>query len=194
MINDNEVLQKITEDINDQASIVVEVIYYEADSLEQDQIRVFKEGLSKEIETYKEKELSELTLLAATQASQNKLKTKRDLLAIRQGLVDELVVQVSEKLKDFVASNEYGKFLEKKVDLLSLNDDEGYFEIREEDVVLLKSILKKKSLNTEIRVSNLRIGGFRYTNLSKGYEVDHTLETSLKNQIQWFRNHSGFTI
>lgn len=194
MINDKEALQKITEDINDQAAIVVEMIYYEADSLEQDQIRVFEEGLKKEVETYKEKELSDLTLFAATQASQNKLKTKRDLLTLRQNLVSKLIDEVTDRLHRFVKSKDYEGFLEKKVESLNLDSDEGYFEVRKEDLRLISKILNKKSLSTEVKTSNLQIGGFKYTNKSKGFEVDYTLATSLKEQIKWFKNHSGFTI
>lgn len=194
MMKENEALEIIEKDVQEQVNLVIDQINYEVKNMEEDQINFFKEGLRKEIETYKEKELNELRLFAATQASQNKLKTKRDLLHLRTQLVNQLFDQVKSKLVAFVASNDYVKFLEKKIDALGNIDDNGYFEVRKVDVAIITEILKKKNCQCKVVETLIQLGGFRYVNPNKGFEVDDTLDFSLQNEMTWFQNNSGFTI
>lgn len=194
MVKEKEVLQLIEEDIQEQENLVIDQINNEIVTMEEDQIGFFKQGLKKEIETYKEKELNELKLFAATQASQNKLKTKRDLLHLRQDLVNELFATVKSKLVLFVESTDYVIYLEKKLNEINIENNEGYFEVNEKDVVRFKELLKKHNYSCDVQPSLIQIGGFKYINSGSGYEVDYSLDTSLKNQIQWFQNNSGFTI
>lgn len=194
MVKEKEVLQLIEEDIQEQVDLVIDQINNEIVTMEEDQIGFFREGLKKEIETYKEKELNELKLFAATQASQNKLKTKRDLLHMRQELVNQLFTAVRGKLMSFVESDEYVSYLERKLNEINVENNTGYFEVSEKDVDCFKDLLKKHHYSCDVQSSLIQIGGFNYVNSDSGYEVDYSLDTSLKNQIQWFQNNSGFTI
>ncbi|SJZ94388.1 V-type ATP synthase subunit E [Anaerorhabdus furcosa] len=194
MMKEKETLEIIESDVREQVNLVIDQINYEVKNMEEDQINFFKEGLKKEIETYKEKELNELRLFAATQASQNKLKTKRDLLHLRTQLVDQLFDDVKNKLTAFVESADYTKFIEKKIEQLGEIDHDGYFEVRKEDVSLLTEILKKKNCQCKVEETLIQLGGFRYVNPNKGFEIDNTLDFSLQNEMTWFQNNSGFTI
>lgn len=194
MMKEKEALQIIEADIQEQADLVIDQINFEIKHLEDNQIGFFKEGLKKEVETFKEKELNNIRLYAATQASQNKLKTKRDLLHLRQQLVDELFEDVKARLISFVASDEYQPFLEKKVNQIETNDATGVFVVREQDMALLESILKAKGCNCQIKTDYIQLGGFSYVDTQAGFEIDNTLDFKLKNEITWFQNNSGFTI
>lgn len=194
MMKENEALQIIEKDIQEQVDLVIDQINYEIKNMEEDQISFFKEGLKKEVETYKEKELNDLRLFAATQASQNKLKTKRDLLQLRQQYVDKLFDEVKAKLEAFVSSKDYKNFLEKKVNSLNETHETGLFEVRAQDVALMKEILQAKGINCKVQETFIQLGGFRYVDLEHGFEIDNTLDFSLRNELTWFQNNSGFTI
>ncbi|MEG0077108.1 V-type ATP synthase subunit E [Anaerorhabdus sp.] len=194
MMKEKEALEIIESDVHEQVQLVIDQINYEVKNMEEDQINFFKEGLRKEIETYKEKELNDLRLFAATQASQNKLKTKRDLLHLRTQLVTQLFDDVKSKLVSFVNSSDYSNFLEKRIEQLGAIDTDGYFEVRKEDTALLTEILKKHNCQCKVVETLIQLGGFRYVNPNKGYEVDNTLDFSLQNEMTWFQNNSGFTI
>ncbi|MEG1462501.1 MAG: hypothetical protein RSC48_05275, partial [Anaerorhabdus sp.] len=60
MMKENEALQIIEGDIQEQVDLVIDQINYEIKNMEEDQISFFKEGLKKEVDTYKEKELNDL--------------------------------------------------------------------------------------------------------------------------------------
>ncbi|MEG0177747.1 V-type ATP synthase subunit E [Anaerorhabdus sp.] len=194
MIKEKESLECIENDINEQVHLVIDQINYEIKNMEEDQINFFKEGLKKEIDTYKEKELNDLRLFAATQASQNKLKTKRDLLQLRTKLVDQLFSDIKDKLVAFVSTSDYAKFIERKINELGDLDNNGVFEVRNDDVNLVSEILKNKNSQCKVKEALIQLGGFRYVNEDKGFEVDNTLDSSLQNEMTWFQNNSGFTI
>lgn len=194
MMKENEALQIIEADIQEQADLVIDQINFEIKHLEENQIGFFKEGLKKEVETYKEKELNNLRLFAATQASQNKLKTKRDLLYLRQQLVDKLFAEVKTQLEAFVASKEYTAYLEKKFDQIDIIESTGVFLVREQDMVIMSDLLKTKGCGCQLKTDLIQLGGFRYVDVEQGFEIDSTLDFKLKNEITWFQNNSGFTI
>ena len=95
---EERILRKIQEDVNSNASLVKELVQSETDSLHDDQLSFYKEGLKKETDTYLEKELSELRLYAATKSSRDKMDTKKKLLALRQHLSNALFDEVRNKI------------------------------------------------------------------------------------------------
>ena len=192
MADENTILKIITDDVNEQAALVINQIDKEVSMTKEDQIKSFKLGLKKETDTYLEKELNELRILKVTKASGAKLKTKRDLLSLRTKMVDQLFNEVLTRLHDFVNSDKYEKFLTDKVNTLNVSD--GYFLVRATDEALFKKILKELKLNNEVKIANYQIGGFCYVDSKRGEEYDLTLDNSFKQQQVWFQNNSGLTI
>ncbi|MCI5773204.1 MAG: V-type ATP synthase subunit E [Erysipelotrichaceae bacterium] len=192
MADEKEIMKIITDDVNDQAALVIDQIQKEVTSTKEDQINFYKMGLKKETDTYLEKELNELRILAVTQTSQAKLQTKRDLLNLRSELVDKLFDDVLSELKAFVESDKYSAYLKTKIK--SLNVSNGYFKIRKEDEELFNKILKELALSNKYEIKPIMIGGFRYVDLENNIEYDLTLDNSLKEQKSWFQRESKFTI
>ena len=191
--DEEKILNKIEEDIDSQSRLVSDAIEQEIATMRADQIDFFKEGLKKETDTYLEKELSDLRLLAATKASQDKLKTKRDLLALRTSLTDKLLENVRADLKAFAAGSEYPAYLENRLKEIPVKEH-GIFYVREEDAESMKQILKKHGFSNEVCNADIRIGGFRYEDIQNSLEYDCCFEAALNDQMKWFREHSGFTV
>ena len=184
--------EKIVKDIKEQESLVEEQIKSEVEYSHEDQVKIFKAGLDKEIDTYFEKEINDLRLYTATEASQAKLQTKKSLLNKRSEMVDDLFDEVVNRLKDFVVTHDYKDYLTKKIKGLDMNDS-SYFVIRKEDEALFKEILKELNLNINFKFEHFNIGGFLLVDEKNGFEYDLSLDSKLKEQKIWFQNNSGFT-
>lgn len=187
-----DILEIITNDVEEQANLVIDQINREIEQMHDEQITYFEEGLKKEQETYLEKELNDLRVFSVTECSRAKLQTKRDLLNLRQDLVNSLFGDVKVKLKAFVASKDYENYITKKLN--SINVDGGKIYCKEEDNKIMKKVIKALGLDVEIVKDYLEIGGFKYVNKNADLEYDFTLDTAFEEQTEWFVNSSGFTI
>ena len=187
-----DILEIITNDVEEQANLVIDQINREIEQLHNEQITYFEEGLKKEQETYLEKELNDLRVFSVTECSRAKLQTKRDLLNLRQDLVNSLFGDVKKRLLAFVASKDYEKYITTKLN--SITVDGGKIYCKEEDFALVKKVLKSLKLEAEIVKDYLEIGGLKYVNKAENLEYDFTLDNAFEEQTEWFINSSGFTI
>ena len=190
---EDELLKAIDQDVRSHAEIVTKRVNEETDSMMEDQIGFYKEGLKKETDTYLEGELNDLRLYAATESSRAKMDTKKKLLEMRTSLTEDLMHEVKVELKAFAKTPEYEEYLKRHLDTQKVSAD-GYFEVRENDVELMKKILKEKGLNNEVHGVYFSIGGFRYVDEKIGLEYSCALEGKRQEQFQWFRDHSGFKV
>ncbi len=187
-----ELLHIIEEDMKEQSELVIEQINYEIKAMEQRQLHFFEDGLKKEVESYKERELNDLNRLAATKSSQNKLEIKRDLLQLRQKLVEDLFKEVESKLVAFVESEEYCSYLKKKIE--EIQSEGGIFQVRKKDITLMSELVAEKQLKCQVEEGEINLGGFRYIQQKERIEIDSTLDTSYEEQKVWFRSHSHLMV
>lgn len=186
--------KKIVDDVNGQASLVIDQINHEIKMFKEDELDHFKLTITKEIEAYYHAELNELRLETASLISQIQLKTKRELLKVRQELAIQLFNDVKERLETFVASLRYRDFLINKIKQSGHDFNQGYFEVRKKDVALFESILEELKLKATVKEGMISIGGFIYVNEKEQILIDGTIDTSLNEQQNWFQNHSGFIV
>ncbi len=187
-----ELLHIIEEDMKEQSELVIEQINYEIKAMEQRQLHFFEDGLKKEVESYKERELNDLNRLAATKSSQNKLEIKRDLLQLRQKLVEDLFKEVESKLVAFVESEDYCSYLKKKIE--EIQSEGGIFQVRKKDITLMSELVAEKQLKCQVEEGEINLGGFRYIQQKERIEIDSTLDTSYEEQKVWFRSHSHLMV
>lgn len=182
------------EDVNEQANLIIEQIHKEMETYEKDEINVFKASLEKEIDAYYEGELNDLRLKSHTTISQNKLDTKRKLLKLRSDLAKELFDATEAKLLAFSHSKEYETYLYEKLKKHALEYCNGYFEVRQEDVELFKRLSAELNICDDIRVADIRLGGFAFYSMIDKIKLDETLDSQLTEQEAWFMDHSGFIL
>ena len=187
---ENEVIKNIKDDIKEQAQLVIDQIEYESSTFHDDELAHYKAGLKKEQDTYLEKELNDLEVLAVTEASRQKMDTKRKLLSLREELVSQLFDDVKKRLIAFTKTKDYEEYLKEK--MASIPFDGGVIYARTEDIDLIKKELKAKDV--EVKEAYFEIGGLTYISKSQDTEYDLSLDTNFKSQTEWFIDHSGFTI
>jgi len=182
------------EDINEQTKTIINQIKKETETYEKDEINIFKSGLEKEIDSYYEGELNDLRLQAQTNISQNKLSSKRKLLKIRSDLANKIFNETEQRLLTFTSSEEYRSHLKNKLQKHEVDYQDGFFEVKGIDVGLFSELLKELGLTNEIKIGNIKLGGFRFISLVDHIEIDETLDTHLLEQEAWFMDHSGFIL
>lgn len=186
--------KKIVDDVNEQANLVINQINEEIRQFKEEEMDYFKLTLSKEVEAYLHAELNELKLDTATLISQIQLKTKRDLLKVRQELAKDLFDEVNKRLSDFTKSDKYHDYLVNRIKKYSFDFNEGVFEVSKKDIELFKSILLELGFKSQIKESLISVGGFIYTNQKELLQVDETIDSMLLEQKDWFQNNSGFIL
>lgn len=190
---EEKILKEIDRDVSSNAELVQSLVEGETKSLRDDQVAFYKEALKKETDTYLEKELSDLRLYAATKSSRDKMNTKKKLLSLRQSLADKLFSDVKNDLVAFVKTDDYKAYIRHHLKQIDVTE-KGYFLCRLEDKALLESLLKEFGYHNEIHPEYLEIGGFLYRDRAFQIEYSCSLDERLADQIEWFRNHSGFKV
>lgn len=189
-----EAFNTIVKDVKEQEKLIEDQIKSEVIYSHDDQMTMFKEGLKKEIDTYYEKELNELKNFSATEASQAKLKTKKELLMKRQDLVENVFAEAKKRIDTFVSSDEYEKYLYRKLSEIDAVKADSVFYVKKNDIDLMKKVLSLKNLNNTVNESIIMVGGFIMLNKADNIEYDYTFDTKIKEVKQWFQNNSGFTL
>ncbi len=189
-----EAFNTIVKDVKEQEKLIEDQIKSEVIYSHDDQMTMFKEGLKKEIDTYYEKELNELKNFSATEASQAKLKTKKELLMKRQDLVENVFAEAKKRIDTFVSSDEYEKYLYRKLSEIEAVKADSVFYVKKNDIDLMKKVLSLKNLNNTVNESIIMVGGFIMLNKADNIEYDYTFDTKIKEVKQWFQNNSGFTL
>lgn len=189
----NKLIRAIDEDVRSNADLVEDMLNKEKDVLLKDQISFFKEGLEKDKAAYLEGELKEIRTYAAMKSSRDKLDVKKKLIEMRSHYTNQLFEEVREKVNAFSHSSDYESYLEKALTGLNICED-GYFEVREEDVTLVKSLLKKHDYENDVNAAYMPLGGFRYVDDPHRFEYSCSLDEKCEEAFAWFTANSSFQI
>lgn len=189
----DKLIKAIDEDVRSNADLVDDMLNKEKKVLLDDQINFFKEGLEKDKSAYLEGELKELRSYAAMKSSRDKLDVKKKLIELRSHYADQLFAEVREKVLAFSHSAEYRNYLEKALSTQKISQN-GYFEVRKEDVELMQSVLKKAGLSNEVRTVYMPLGGFHYVDEENRFEYSCSLDEKCDEAFEWFTSHSSFQI
>lgn len=175
-----------------------------------------REKIQKEVEEYKrrelekaeaevladayqliQKEMAEMRAGIARELSRREMDSRKELLAKRQQITDEVFEKVADKLLAFTKSGEYAAFLERTARKLadSFRIPGTVLCIKAEDAVYEKNIADAFHYDCTCKtVDDIAIGGIRVYNHDAGIMADETLDTMLESQHEWFEQHSGMRV
>ena len=186
----SKAITNIKNDVAEQGKLVIDQIRYEIDMLHDEEVDDFMTVLAREQAAYLEKQLSHLEVFAVSEESRLKMEGKRKLLALREELVSSLFAEVEKDLIAFRDSKEYSAYLAKKLKEAPI--DKGVIYCRKEDTDTIKALIQDEKVTIKQRF--FKIGGFSYIPKDGDSEYDYSLDGAFKEQIEWFIDHSGFTI
>jgi len=192
-----QVVQRLINDIEEQAQEGLKILQWDAESQRETILTSIRKKAEEEAALYKEQELVDLRSNLIQNESQAKWKVKHDLLKRRAQLVDELFEEVRQDLLTFVKSETYDVFHRDILEKLSHRDDIGHASIlvKEDEIQRFEHILQTLKLDFPISGGeHIHIGGFILVSESGRLEIDHTLDTQLQSQREWFFNHSKLVL
>ncbi|MFU0833500.1 MAG: V-ATPase subunit E [Oscillospiraceae bacterium] len=144
-----------------------------------------------------QKEMAQMRSGIAREMAVREINLKRQLLAQRQKITDDVFRRAADKLAEFVQTERYAEFLKKNAQQLSKT-----FE-KEGTIIFIKPGDEK--YENDIReafqhpcsvqtLESIRIGGIRARNDKMGLAADATLDTLLESQREWFAEQSGLAV
>ena len=188
-----KLIRAIDEDVRSNADLVEEMLNREKDLLLNDQINFFREGLEKDKAAYLEGELKEIRTYAATKSSRDRLEVKKKLIELRAHYTEDLFNLVRKQVLKFSKSDAYVTYMQQALDQLHITP-EGCFEVRQEDIALMKKLLEKKGYKNTVSAVVMPLGGFHYLDTANRMEYSCSLDERCEEQMEWFTSHSGFGI
>lgn len=123
--------------------------------------------------------------------SREQQTARAKLAAHRQQLVDQVFAKVEQKLKDFVASPAYAKWLQNSADQLAKQLGNGaVLYARSKDCPLLEGKLPAGC--TLKQDDSIQLGGLKGEN--NDLAADDTLKTRLNGQRDWFLQNADLAL
>lgn len=131
------------------------------------------------------------------QISLAELERRRNLLLLREKISEDVFSEVSRRLKDFAAADDYVSYVcgLLKETVQDIPEGKTSLLVKKEDMKHADAFLSaygKPAVCEES--SNIMIGGVIVFNHDKGVFVDLTLDLKLASQKDWFAANSGLTI
>jgi V/A-type H+-transporting ATPase subunit E len=144
-----------------------------------------------------QKELAQMRSRISQENAQREMDARRKLLKRRSEITAEVFSHVTDKLNEFVKSNDYAAFLEKS----SKNFAEVFGQpgvtifLKSDDVKYEDAIRKAFGFDCEFQMDGtIEIGGIKAFQPEMGILVDETLDSLLEDQHAYFESHSGLTV
>lgn len=155
-------------------------------------------ALNLEIEEYTKTELSNIRNKEGSRVSAQMLENKRILLGYREKCAKEVVSDVTQRIHEFVGSENYKEHLVRLFTdaLKSLKADSSIVVLlRSEDMKYSQSIGDAaKSLNISFREGDFTLGGLVILCPSANLRIDQTFDSSLEDIQSHFAELSGIDL
>lgn len=128
------------------------------------------------------------------------VNARRELFSEREKIIDNVFNEVKERLSEFTKTEEYGKWLVKRIEAAAEETGSGNktVYVRSEDEQLLKCLINDisdKGGKIEIKKTDENIiGGVKVLNNERGIIADYTFDEILAGKKNDFLNKSGLSI
>ncbi len=194
----NEQLYRYFEnEIKTSAARQSEALRKEIADLKDKELKKIQKDLQESIDNATRLEMKELQVDHSYEINKIVMESSRKLMKLRQQLLEEVFTEAETKLRDFVASEEYAKLMEKKLsDILEkFSKCSVVFSVKPGDQALTEML--KRNYHHEYFLEydpEIKIGGFSVFCAKLGVEIDETIDHRLKDQKEWFYANSNLFV
>ena len=156
-------------------------------------------SMKNEIEKQSQREvdaiMAEVKKIEEEAYSSMRAEAKKDAdLRLKQEYVATIFKNAREELVAFTKTPEYKEFMVNKAKKLAGDYmPHSVIYVKEEDLGLADD-LKAAYGDAEVKAGDITIGGLIVENTESSIVDNETLEFALKNQKEWFNQHSGLII
>lgn len=169
----------------------------EAETFKQEELFKVKEEVLKDCQKLVRKETYNIKSKLTREISKEDIKAKRELLLARDAIMKDVLKKAKDKLLKYTKSADYGELLKKQaLNIISvLTNDQTKIYIKPGDEKYKNALSEIIGDKCTIAVDeSITIGGLRGKNKAKGLIADETLDSKLREQIEWFEENSGLEI
>ena len=185
MPNSEEKVSKFVQAITAYAEEQRDKILREAEAFKMERLQKAEEEVLTESYKLIQQETVQIRNEGVREMSRRDLAARKDVLARRRQIMDEVFSKAEQKLLEYASSPDYPDYLEKQ-----LKQMVQFFPVGE--TVYAVSLRDAVLVN---RLSSLcPLGGRRATNPINGQIVDNTLDSKLRSQHEWFTISSGLIV
>lgn len=145
-----------------------------------------------------QKEMGAMRTGITSEMAKREEKSKQALYQKRMEIVEDVFHKASQKLLSYTKTQEYAQLLKKSAQEIAacFEGKPCVLHIRKEDEALQDALLScfPPSACTIEHDSSIKLGGVTGSCESMGIVVDQTLDTKLKDQLEWFLQNSGLRV
>lgn len=215
MVSNDEKLSKFNIAINHYAEEQRQKIEHEVEVFKQQELEEAETEVLTEAYRMIQKEMVEMRGNITREMAHREMDARRELLAKRQKITDEVFEKAKQELVGFTKTDAYLAMLEKNARELSsvfqgsssrlarlaqniaaaVTDNGTVIFLKEEDLKYQKQIEKAFGAPCKFQIDgDIQIGGLRAQNFQMGIVADETLDSMLEDQREWFEENSGMAV
>lgn len=184
--------ETIFRDIEEKAKILVE----EALKNKEEYLKRFEEKILVNEQKKLEEKIIELESKYKHELTRKEFESKREVLAYRNKLIEDIIENCEKNLTNFSKTLEYETYLLEKVKK-TINEEKRekiIIKIREQDLKF-ETQIKALDERIEIEVDKKNVlGGFKLIDIKNSIEVDETFKTALNMVMQDFYKTSKLNL
>lgn len=184
--------ETIFKDIEEKAKILVE----EALKNKKEYLKRFEEKILVNEQKKLEEKIIELESKYKHELTRKEFESKREVLAYRNKLIEDIIENCEKNLTNFSKTLEYETYLLEKVKK-TINEEKRekiIIRVREQDLKF-ETQIKALDERIEIEVDKKNIlGGFKLIDIKNSIEVDETFKTALNMVMQNFYKTSKLNL
>lgn len=184
--------ETIFRDIEEKAKILVE----EALKNKEEYLKKFEEKILVNEQKKLEEKIIELESKYKHELTRKEFESKREILAYRNKLIEDIIENCEKNLTNFSKTLEYETYLLEKVKK-TINEEKRekiIIRVREQDLKF-ETQIKALDERIEIEVDKKNIlGGFKLIDIKNSIEVDETFKTALNMVMQDFYKTSKLNL
>lgn len=194
MEENQEVFLSMKNEIEKQSQREVDAIMAEVKKMEEEAYSSMRAEAKKDADLRLKQELDEMQSESAAEISESHVERQKKLINKRDEYVTTIFKNAREELVASTKTPEYKEFMVNKAKKLAGDYmPHSVIYVKEEDLGLADD-LKAAYGDAEVKAGDITIGGLIVENTESSIVHDETLEFALKNQKEWFNQHSGLII
>ena len=192
MSTEKEKLERFAKAVDDDVNVQIDQILKQAEISRDELIeKANDESLYEAYDRIKD-EIKKISNKYVKIVSKAELDNKREILLHREKIANQVIENVKNKLMDFTASDEYCKYLIKRINDevscgIDVNDIVVY--LSDKDMKFSNDIRKSVSEDLKIETKeNIKIGGLSIYLVKENIIKDNTFDSALDEQKYQFNN------
>ena len=144
-----------------------------------------------------QKEMAEMRNGIAREMAQREMASRRELLAKRQSITDDIFERAAKQLIEFTQKSEYAALLQKFAAQLpkKFQNPGTVICIKKDDEKFEDQLKNAFKGDCTFKIdAEIHLGGIRAYNSEMGIMADETLDSLLEDQRTWFEENSGMAV